>query len=428
MGNTIKFKVQASDLMTAVDMVSIVPPRPITPQGNTGYLLVVKKDEKGGDVCYIYSQDALRVARASFPISDVEGEGPFIYPAQHIDAFKFVEGQGTFTVQNEGDAFTVAYDFGKGTGGKRNTFDPRLLGTCDKELEAAINVREFPISLLKEGMSLSAPFTAKEKDTHVEEHFKTFQVFDASNPDFTKGDGYLYASTGVQAFFLHSDELKGKPLSLHGQHFGVFAQFLQKCDGNIKVLTGANKTFATDSLGRVLGWAHHKKTFTSFSYPKLSLDKTVLIVEKAKMLNSLSFTASELSPTRNKIRVEFDHTASELRFRVTEADSQSTSPPVNVEIPKTVDGTPISEGRDIQTNVNIEHLVELIKNSKSEKVELRLMVHAGENGKEKVMLRTIDEFWLDAKGHVVGGSGVEAGKEPKDAYRCKITRLMQDMG
>lgn len=428
MGNTIKFKAQASDLNAAVDMVRIVQPRAITPQGNTGYLLVVKKDEAGNDVCNIYSQDALRVARASFPITDVEGKGPFIYPAQHIDTFKFVEGSGTFTSQSEGDAFTVSYDFGKGTGGKRSTFDPRLLGTCDKELEAATNPREFPVSLLKEGMRLSQPFTAEEKDTHVEENLKTFQVFDASNPEFTKGDGYLYASTGVQAFYLFSDEFQGKPLSLHGQHFSVFAQFLAKCEGTIKVLTGANKTFAQDSKGRVIGWAHHKKTYTSFSYPKLSLDKTVLLVDKTPLLNSLSFTASELSPTRNKIRVEFDHTASALRFRVTEADSQSTSPSVNVEIPNGPDGKPMSEGRDIQTNVNIEHLVELFKNSKSEKVELRVMTVPTENGKEKVMLRTIDEFWLDTKGHVVGGSGIEAGKEPKDAYKCKVTRIMQDMG
>jgi hypothetical protein len=42
------------------------------------------------------------------------------------------------------------------------------------------------------------------------------------------------------------------------------------------------------------------------------------------------------------------------------------------------------------------------------------------------MFRTVDEFWLDGEGKVVGGSGVEEGKEPEGAFRCKVTRFMPD--
>ena len=63
-----KFRVQASDLNEALSIVGIVPPRPVTPQGGSGYLFVVK-----GEQCFIHSRDALRRVRAEVAITDVDG-------------------------------------------------------------------------------------------------------------------------------------------------------------------------------------------------------------------------------------------------------------------------------------------------------------------------------------------------------------------
>jgi hypothetical protein len=412
----IKFKVSATLLNDALDTVSVVAPRAITPQGNTGYLFVVS-----GETCRVYSQDALRVARASFPISEVEGEGPFIYPSQHIGAFKFADGDISFTAVSDGDSHHVSYDIGGGAGTHRTTLDPKLLATCDRDIEAATNERQFPVALLRESMSMSRPFMAEAKDTRVEEHYKTFQIFDGSTEALAKADGNLYASNGLQAFFFHCDAFKGKGLSVHGQHLPLLASFLARCEGDVTFKDSANKTFAIDSKGHVLGWTHHKKMYERFSYYGLKLDKIVLAVPKARALNSLRYTKSEMDSKRDKIRIHFDAENSTLRFAVIEGDSKSTSPSVDVRAVS-------SDNKDVTTNVNIEHLIELFEGSKAEEVELRVaVIPAGDNRpKDSVMFRTIDEFWLNGEGKVVGGSSIPEGKEPEGAYRCKVTRFMQD--
>jgi hypothetical protein len=413
----IKFKLQAAALNSALEIVSTVPPKPFTPQGATGYLFVVR-----GERCFVYSQDSLHVSRADFAIHDVEGEGAFIYPSQHIDSFKFAEGEIAFTVTSEGDTHTVKYDLGAGAGGERTTFDPRLLAPCDKELTEATNERSFPISVLRTSMAMSRNFLAKLNDTRVEEHYKTFQIFDGSQDAFQKADGYLFASNSVQAFYFYCDAFKQKGLSIHGQHMPLLTAFLAKCEGMVTIKTGANKTFAEDSKGRILGWAHHERSYAKFSYYALKMDKTILTVPKTRTLNALRYTKTELDKTRDKIRVTFDYKGKTLRFFVQESNGKATSLPVDVKVSKE------SEERDITTSVNIDHLIELFDGSKAEEVELRIAtIPVGDNNpKEKVMFRTIDEFWLDSEGKVVAGSGVEEGKEPEGAFRCKVTRFMPD--
>ncbi len=66
----IAFKVRASDLNAALDVVKIVSPRPFDKQGSAGYLFVIR-----GEVGYVYSRDAQHVARAEFPLVEVDGEG-----------------------------------------------------------------------------------------------------------------------------------------------------------------------------------------------------------------------------------------------------------------------------------------------------------------------------------------------------------------
>ncbi len=416
----IKFKADVAALNAALEVVSIVTPRPITPQGNAGYLFVVR-----GETCFVYSQDKMRVARAVFPITDVQGEGPFIYPAQYIGVFKFAEGSVAFQSKDDGNGvFSVNIELDNGGGGERSSFDPKLLSTCDRDFEASKDPREFSSGILQEAISLGSPFMAKEKDARVEDQHKSIQIFDAS---VDKAGGYMYAANTVQMFYFESDAFKDKEkgLTIHSQHLPTFLSFLGKVSGNITVTTGQNMTFASvgprEAPTQVFGWTHNAKHHEKFSYYPLSWDKLVLSVPTGRILNAAACARSQLDSTHDKIRFQFDHKSSTIHLHVpTEGSKSFACPPVDAEIKS-------ENPRDVLTHVNVDHLHDLFKSSKADRMELRIGFIAGKDGaREKVVFRTVDEFWLDANGKVVGGSGVPVGKEPKDAFRCKVTRFMPD--
>lgn len=424
----LNFKMQAAALNAALDVVSIVPPRPITQEGGSGYLFVVRKadDGSGQDRCYVYSQDNYRQARADFEVTDVEGEGAFIYPAQNIDAFRYAEGDITFRVHSdkESDTHTVKYDFGSGAGGDRSTFDPKLLSTNDAKLREAEPGQEFPVAVLREALSMAKPFLAKTTDPRTEEHHKTVQIFDAETPvargaTSGGGDGSLYASNSIQAFYFECAAFKGRPLAIHGQHLPQLTTFLAKAVSPIRIRSGASMTFAEDSRGHVYGWVHHANKHQIYTYYALTNDGYVLGVPKAQVINQLRYMKTELNPKRDKIMVEFDHAAGTLRFQVVDGSSKAVSMPIETKPIQIVQ-------KDWSANVNIDHFLEVFDGAKADEVELRVAVIPANDKrpKDSVLFRTLDEFWLDEEGTVVGGSGVPEGKEPDGAYRCKVTRFV----
>ena len=168
----IRFKTQASELNAALAIVGTVTPRPITPQGGSGYLFVVR-----GDRCYLYSRDTLRVARADFPIEPIEGEGAFIYPAENIGLLdRAGDGEITFTATVDGENNKVAFQATSGAKDSRSTYDPRLMSTCDKDVEAATNEKEFPVGILKEAIRQAKPFLAEESDKNAPGQRRPWEV------------------------------------------------------------------------------------------------------------------------------------------------------------------------------------------------------------------------------------------------------------
>jgi len=423
----LKFKLQASALNSAIDIVSIVPPKAITQEGGAGYLFVVRKDDDGSgkDRCYVYSQDSYRVARADFEVTDVEGEGAFIYPSAHIESFKFAEGEIAFEVKNddENETYQVKYDLGSGAGGTRVSFNPKLMSTCDTKLKEAEGGQQFPVAILQEAISMSKPFLAKATDGRAEEHYKTIQIFDDSSEAVAKGDGTMYASNSIQGFWFHCDAFKGHPLAVHGQHLPQLNSFLSKAEGSLTIKSGANMMFAQDAAGRVFGWVHHANKYQKYSYYARKLDKYVLGVPKMQVTNQLRYMKTELSPKRDKIKVEFDNAGSQIRFQVVDGDSKAQSMPIDTRVTSTGEA-------DVVANANIDHFLSRFDGTKADEVELRIAVipKSESRPKDQVMFRTIDEFWLDEEGKVVGGSGVPEGKEPEGAYRCQVTRFVPAMG
>lgn len=409
----IEFRAQAADINEALGVVSIVPPRPITPQGGSGYLFVVK-----GERCFLYSSDSLHTARAEFPIEPVEGEGSFIYPSENIGLLKLAgDGTITFSVSSEGDVHKVSFKSTSGAKDSRSSYDPRLMSTCDKAVEAATNEKVFPVGVLREALTNAKAFIADGKENRPDDHFKTAQIFDSSKPEWAKGDGVLLAATGVTAFYFQSDAFVGKGLAIHSQHLGLVSTFFGQCQGEVTIRSGTNMTFATDSKGRVLGWTNHEKTHPRFVFYALDLDTVKLDVPVGAMTSAVRYMLSALGKTQDKIRVVYEASEQRIFLRSAASNSETESFPVPV-IPQAD-----SAAQDVSFFCNIHHLFNLLSGAKGDRVSLRLAVQEKneKRSKEVVLARTIDEFLLDKDGKVVPGTS--EGK-PEGAYQCRVTRFM----
>jgi hypothetical protein len=428
----IRFKVKASDLNEAIDIAAIVPPRPFDKNNTSGYLFVIR-----GDRGYVYSNDHLHTTRADFPLLEVEGEGAFIYPGVNIKAFTFFKNMIDFEVKNgeeEGSEFSITYDGGNGAGkAPRPLFNPKFMQACDKELDAATDERTFSAGLLREALNLSKSFHGGGNQKGDDDHFKVVQVFDknkevddTANPGkklkpFEHGDGFLFASDKVRTLHFQSDGLMGKHLTVHATHMPLLQAFLAKSSGKVRILTGTNKTFAVDERGRVFGWAHTVKSHSKFSFSSgtKGVDAAITLkISKFDMLNALKYMKEELETGRDKIRVLFNADNKTIQFQIAEGKGLGLSS-MYVEAP--VDETQTTNLKDFGISVNITYLMGLFEEAKGNVVSMRVSVMDPDPNKGRTkqngLLRTFDDFILDADGKVV-----EGGKLPEGASTCKVTR------
>ena len=408
-----KFKLNASDLNATLAIVSVVKPRPVTAQGGAGYLFVVN-----GLDCHVYSRDDQCVAKSSFKLMESDGDGTFVYPADYIDAFTYLEGQTlTFEAEaKEDERFFVRYESSNEARTERSSFNPKLLSTCDEDLNATTTKYEYPTAILKSAIEMSQPFLAESKDTRIEEQYKALQVFDASKPDHAKGDGHLLASDSVRAYYFWCDDFAGKGVEIHSQHLANLTSFLNKSKEKVTFRMGAHYTFLENAQGQVLGWPKHAKSHPQFKYYSLKNDKNVFMVDKVQFLNSLRYTRSELEKSRDKIKILFNHERRVIQFGVSEGTSKTDSLPVTVK-PKQIEGKEWMEPRNWSFNININHMIDLVKDVKNNEVELHVLILPPQGDRKEVaMFRTIDDFRMDSAGKV--------SVEPEGTTKCRVTRFM----
>jgi hypothetical protein len=413
----LQIKVKASELNAALDIVSVVPPRPVALPGGTtgaGYLFNVV-----GDKCYVYSRDSTHVSRAVFQLDEANGEGMFIYPADQIQAFRYLQDFVlTFEASSEGNVHRVKYTGPSGTApDDRMTYDPKLMSRCDDDVNAATGEWVFPVALLRDAIGLAKPFMSIKED--AEDMLKTIQVFDDSNEAWAKGNGTLFAANGVACFYFYCDAFKGKGLGIHHQHFPFILTFLSKCKGDVTIKRGPNMTFAINTDGGVLGWAHQTKRHQKFGYYALSQDKMVFDVPVDVVLNSLSYIRLKLgSANETKIKVTISAANKEMLFSFTQSSAKTESFPVVV-YPHTD-----SVLEDKSFWVNIDHLTSLMHGAKGDRITMRLcFLPANEKRlKEQTLIRTLDEFVLDRNGKLIGGSNVK--NPPEGSFQCSVTRYV----
>ena len=415
-----KFRVQAQDLNAALEVASIVSPRPVTSEKGAGYVFIVK-----GEQCFIYSRDVAQRVRTEVPISDVDGEGLFAYPADKIAGLKYVSGWITFEAghDEEEDRYWVRFETEGGGSGNWLTFDPRLVPSLDEELEKVGDEHVFPAALLREGITATKACLPKLTDTLADERFQTLQLFDKSKKEWERGDGHLYAADNIRCCYFFCDAFRGKGLAIHSQHLPSVASFLAKCEGNVTVKLGETVTFVVDERGQVLGWAHHVKQYGKFKYYSSKMDKFLLRVPKESLVRALRRVRAELDSTQDKIRIQYTHEDKSLRFQASEASGQSRSDPVGVD-PIEEDGAG-GDGlsKDFTANANVTHLLELVEPVKGHQVELRVAIAKKEGQPEMKLFRTVEEFWLSNSGKVL----IAPDDSKDEAYQCRVTRFMPSM-
>lgn len=424
----IRFKVNGSDLNSALAVVRTVTPREFDRQ-KAGYLFVIR-----GNRGYVYSRDSLHVARASFDLTEPDGEGAFIYPAANIGSFSHLEGDTiSFRVTLSNGSVSVQYTSDSGAGGERASFESKYMTTCDKELDESAHPFKFAAGALREAVSLARGFLpADSKDD--DDPKKTLQVFDKTHeaPDpkepsnkvrpYEKGDGFMYATNGTQAFHLECSDFVGKSLTVHAKHIPLLQQFLSHCKGDIIITTGLNSTFARDvDSDRVLGWSHATKQHARFSYYSFKIDQTVGFVDRDAMLKALAYTQSEMEEKSVRIRVVYDNDLKTLQVQIpAEGTNKGFS---SWKVPISVEDTEASKDRkSFVANAHIDHFRDLFSGSKGSKILVRFhLIEPKDGGKSKTMMRSIDDFVLDRNGKVIGGSGVK--ELPEGAITCRVTRF-----
>lgn len=417
-----KIRFQTHALNAALDVASIVPPRPITPDAGPGFLFVVR----GGE-CSIYSREQKHQIRVQLPVEAADEDGSFIFPADKIGALKWLEGWIEIEAGKDetGDRHWVRYETEMKARQEVSTLDPRLMQSLDEALDKATPGAEFPAALLREALTATKPFLAKQGDSKVAEVFQTLQVFDDSKEEWQKGNGFMFAADGIRTCHFYCDKFKGKGLLLNSGNLPFLTGFLSRATGNVHFRQGKGITFlVNNSLGYVLGWAHSIHEHPKFSYYTRKIDHFVLRAEKDLFVKALRHIRAALDAKRDKVRLEYKHTENMLVVLASESAAKVTSRPIPVTVVEEEESGAGKMGstNDFETNLNINHLLELVEPMKAHKVEIRVsQTPSKPNRKEAYLIRTVDSFLLDEEGKVlIAKPENEGGK----VAECQVTRFM----
>lgn len=441
----ISFTADADAIVRALETVQIVEPPGLDEEGRSGFLFVVgkkvdrKQDEEGNvvvgpddgkDFCWVYSRDAIRAARSEFPIREVQGEGAFVYPSAYIKSFRNVSGtELNFTIHSETDGPTyngiARWSFGAGAGTERPLIDPRLAHSLDKKLGEAKNYQKFWTALLKEAIKKGTYALADSKDRNAKDEYKIFTIYDPSIDKSGKGDGTLWVTDAYRRLYFQCDEFKGHALQIHSENVSKLEAFLERCGHEILVATGTEMTYAmTLDKSQVFGWSRYTKPPLDYKGLPRSWDKVILMVkDRDKILRQLTFIRDEMEKGRDKIELEYDAEKKHLRFHI-RAGGKSTSLPIDIEIPRGEDGNELPTF-SYKYDVSVIQLIELFKDVRSTVVEFRMFPmegHGGADAKDGAGFRTIDEYWIDKDGGIIGGSGMAT--PPEGGFLCRVTRFM----
>lgn len=416
----IKFKVKAADIVQSMDIVSVVTPVSLNKTIPASYLFVVRADQS----CTVYSQGANHAAMAPLSISEVEGEGAFLY--DFVGGFKEYAAEETlsFEVGDNDGKFFVNYTTETGAEVERPSWDPRSVKPVTSP-EPQEEDFKFSAAILRRAIDTvkgSLPDPKADNKGKVKDFYNSIQLFDTSKPEWAKGDGYLFASDGHRGAYFYCEPFKGKSLSVASQDISIATSFLAKCENEVTIRKGDNWTFLVDDKGRMVGWTHSALSHPRFNYyPEESIQ---IAVDADFLGRTLRLMKAELEHSKDsasrdfKIRVEYTagEEAGHLQFLFNEKKGKMKSPRVLVK-PLTDE----AKTRNVSTNVNIYHFLNLIESMESREIHLKVMITppSGARKHEWVHFRIMERFWVDNKGKALPG--------PEGGVECKVTRFIPSL-
>lgn len=411
-----KFKVQAPDLVAALNLVSTIRPVAVDSQGSSGYLCVVR-----GDQLFIYSEDERQRIRVPVPVSDVEGEGAFVYPAGRNEAFKYMEGALEFEPGEDEGAKVVHCRRTQGDQEalyKISTFDPRALQSLDKDFQQAREAATFSVALLREALSVTRPYLADLKDNSTSKPcHQNVQLFDATKDAYKAGNGYFIGSTGQRACLFYSKDLQGKALVVHGLRIPLLQSFLAKSEGSVKLYNSENSTYFVNEAEQVIGWADQTHAYDKFAFYALAMDRHILKVNRRALENEIRSVRSLIPPEKDKIRLQYDHAKSLLTVLASNGATDLRSLPLAVEA-QPVEGPEARKAGDVAFNVNGDWLLDIISPIKHGDVELRIAPVA--DHADRYLVRTIDTYGIDSRGKVT----LEDAQPGQQVHSCRVMRFI----
>lgn len=418
-----KIRTSLANLNEAFSFASTV--KPTHKGGHSAFLFTVSDGR-----CFIHSQDAQDYVRTEVQVDNIEGAdngGSFVYPADRVEALKYLDGWIEIESGEDGGRHWTSYRTEGGAKASRTTFDPHLFNTMDSQIAEAASEHTFPTILLKEGVSITSDYTS-DNPPGQDSALTCVQLFDKSNPEWAKGDGTLYAADGQRACYFHSPDLMGKGLAVQAKHVPHLISFLNKCQSKVKVKVGKTFTFVIDQVpdpqggfrdGAVFGWVIHSKLHQRYKYQPSKFDKFRLRVPRDIVLKTLKYIKSEMKDAnRPKIRVLYNKP--DLKFLGSVNKEVTESAPVGC-IPQPLDEN-VQSGDEFAANVDVNALIGLFEASREPEVELRVAFL--EDGK-KSFFRTVGKA-------LIGDSGktyitAEDAKDKESTYECLVTHFTTSM-
>jgi hypothetical protein len=436
----------AAAMIAALDFVQSVEPRALSNQAKSeAYLFKCTRDQAGKPVCTVYSRSKDQVARAIFPLNELDGEGVFTLPKTHVEVIRHVPDD-TVTLnshtetKSDGEVPYVTIRSSSGTKYEHSTFNPALVTPCDKEYEAAAQTTpvDYPLGILREALRMASPFLPGDKKDNVAEHFNTVQIFDQSNPDLAKGDGNLFCADGTRAFFFESEEFKNKGFTVHSHHLATLQAFLSKCEG-VRMYHHKNLSYAVNLVAvpdpadekktvlvekELFCWSNNVKTHSRFFYYAPTRDKFILIAPKSTLLNSLDQASVLIDEKRERIKLvyQFENKdmggSATLHFGSSESAGKIDSFPVPTVDKK--DEPSLKE--NFEYFVTLKSFRTLIDGATGQEIELRFNPLPKDDAHPRggAMLRTIDTLHFDSAGKLIDAKSTSG--TPR--YTCKVTRFM----
>lgn len=395
----------------------------------TDQSLLVRVDA-AKDTATVFVSDGLRKLSANFPVSGstdiTEGElesGDFVIPADKIANLKLLSGFLDITYESKDGAFQVAVESVTGATSDFVTVDPK---TLTGEIPAMRNTAKatFPLSVLREAISATKEYCVQDVKA-AECPQKTIQLFDGSlkNDDGQPiGDGVVFATDRQRAVFFQSDSLKGKPLSLHLQHFGAVSAFLAKAEGQdltCSESSDGSMTFLFASAGdspedlkkaSSLGWVNHQDRYTKFAFYDPEDEDYILATPVIEMVKAVKYVKSGIG-TGDRVRLMYSSKDAAVTVLCQEKGSKVKSSPVTV---KPLGNTQSSD--DFAFNVSANFLLGLFSSVRGNEVNFQVAVRGDDAASKTAVFRTVEKFQVLDNGKV--------SYEPGEGTSCQVIRLV----